>query len=75
MSADDMAEAVRVRDAEGRKTDRWPLLEASGRITLANVRQVAQTGVDRIAVGAITHSAPILDIGLDLLDEPDGGMS
>jgi len=73
MSVEDMAEAVQIRDAEGRKTDRWPLLEASGRITLANVRQVAQTGVDRIAIGAITHSAPILDIGLDLLTEHSGG--
>ena len=42
-----------------------PLLEASGGITLQNVRQVAQCGVDRIAVGAITHSAVAVDIGLD----------
>jgi nicotinate-nucleotide pyrophosphorylase (carboxylating) len=41
-------------------------LEASGGITLDTVREYAQTGVDFIAVGAITHSAPILDIGLDL---------
>jgi nicotinate-nucleotide pyrophosphorylase (carboxylating) len=41
-------------------------LEASGGITLETVRQYAQTGVDFIAVGAITHSAPILDIGLDI---------
>jgi len=41
------------------------LLEASGGITLANVRRVAETGVDFISVGWITHSAPSLDIGLD----------
>lgn len=41
-------------------------LEASGGITLETVRSYAETGVDFIAVGAITHSAPILDIGLDL---------
>lgn len=41
-------------------------LEASGGISLENVRAYAQTGVDFIAVGAITHSAPILDIGLDI---------
>lgn len=41
-------------------------LEASGGITLETVRSYADTGVDFIAVGAITHSAPILDIGLDL---------
>jgi nicotinate-nucleotide pyrophosphorylase (carboxylating) len=41
-------------------------LEASGGISLDRVRSYAETGVDYIAVGAITHSAPILDIGLDL---------
>ncbi|MFE9426643.1 carboxylating nicotinate-nucleotide diphosphorylase [Kitasatospora sp. NPDC006697] len=41
-------------------------LEASGGLTLANAREVAETGVDFLAVGALTHSAPILDIGLDL---------
>ncbi len=40
-------------------------LEASGEADLENVRSIAETGVERIAVGAITHSAPILDIGLD----------
>ncbi|GGW17679.1 nicotinate-nucleotide diphosphorylase (carboxylating) [Streptomyces capoamus] len=42
------------------------LLEASGRLTLANARAYAETGVDFLAVGALTHSSPILDIGLDL---------
>ncbi|MFJ4470230.1 carboxylating nicotinate-nucleotide diphosphorylase [Streptomyces sp. NPDC089424] len=41
-------------------------LEASGRLTLANAKAYADTGVDYLAVGALTHSAPILDIGLDL---------
>jgi nicotinate-nucleotide pyrophosphorylase (carboxylating) len=41
------------------------LLEASGGITLANVRKVAETGVDFISVGWITHSAPALDVALD----------
>jgi nicotinate-nucleotide pyrophosphorylase (carboxylating) len=41
-------------------------LEASGGITLANVRQVAKSGVDRIAVGAITHSPGTVDIALDI---------
>lgn len=40
-------------------------LEASGGVTLANVRAIAETGVDFISVGAITHSAPAVDIGLD----------
>ena len=56
--------AVEMRDkmrGEGKK----PLLEASGNITLNNVSAIAQCGVDRIAVGAITHSATAVDIALD----------
>lgn len=42
------------------------LVESSGRLTLANARAYAETGVDYLAVGALTHSSPVLDIGLDL---------
>jgi len=56
----DLAEAVRLADGGA-------LLEASGGLTLASARAVAQTGVDYLAVGALTHSAPALDIGLDLV--------
>jgi len=42
------------------------LLEASGGISLANVRQVAETGVDYISIGALTHSAPACDISMRL---------
>jgi nicotinate-nucleotide pyrophosphorylase (carboxylating) len=56
--------AVEMRDAMCGKGGR-PLLEASGNITLNNVSEIAQCGVDRIAVGAITHSAAAVDIGLD----------
>ena len=41
------------------------VLEASGNVTLQSVRAIAETGVDYISSGAITHSAPNLDIGLD----------
>jgi nicotinate-nucleotide pyrophosphorylase (carboxylating) len=44
---------------------RRPLLEASGGITLSNVRQVAMTGVDRISVGALTHSRKAIDMTLE----------
>lgn len=54
--------AAAVRLAGGRA-----LLEASGGLALANARSVAETGVDYLAVGALTHSAPALDIGLDLV--------
>jgi nicotinate-nucleotide pyrophosphorylase (carboxylating) len=49
-----------VMRAEGRVR-----LEASGGVGLHNVRAIAETGVDAISVGALTHSAPVLDIGLD----------
>ncbi|MEW2634811.1 carboxylating nicotinate-nucleotide diphosphorylase [Streptomyces sp. NPDC048389] len=42
------------------------MLESSGRLALDNARAYAETGVDYLAVGALTHSSPILDIGLDL---------
>ena len=45
-----------------------PLLEVSGRVTLHTVNRYASTGVDLISVGALTHSAPVLDIGLDMLE-------
>lgn len=50
-------------------------VEASGGITLQNVRAYAETGVDRVAVGALTHSARTLDIALDVVagDDPSGG--
>jgi nicotinate-nucleotide pyrophosphorylase (carboxylating) len=44
-------------------------LEASGGLTLDRARAVAETGVDYLAVGALTHSAPVLDIGADLSEE------
>jgi nicotinate-nucleotide pyrophosphorylase (carboxylating) len=57
-----LREAVVLRDAEG--GGRGPTLEASGGITLDNVREVAGTGVDFISVGALTHSAPSLDFSM-----------
>ncbi len=58
------AVAMRSPAVAGRKSK--PLFEASGGITLDTVRTVAQTGVERIAVGAITHSAAALDISLEI---------
>ncbi len=56
--------AVEMRDQMCGKHKK-PLLEASGNITLSNVSAIAQCGIDRIAIGAITHSAKAVDIGLD----------
>ena len=43
------------------------ILEASGGVNLETVRAIAETGVDLISVGALTHSATVLDIGLDFV--------
>ena len=58
MSLDELREAVSL--AKGKV-----LLEASGGVNLETVRGIAETGVDLISVGALTHSAPVLDLGLD----------
>ncbi len=56
-----MAEAVRLVAGRAR-------LEASGNVSLDNVRQIAETGVDFISVGALTHSAGVFDVAFDYLD-------
>lgn len=58
MSLEDLREAV--RRAAGHA-----VTEASGGVNLETVRAIAETGVDLISVGALTHSAPVLDLGLD----------
>lgn len=63
MSVDTLARAVAM--VEGRL-----LTEASGGVTLDTVRAIAETGVDLISVGALTHSAPVLDLGLDFQAAP-----
>jgi nicotinate-nucleotide pyrophosphorylase (carboxylating) len=60
MSVDDMRTAVEICRAAGVMT------EASGGLRLGNARAVAETGVDFLAIGALTHSAPVLDLGVDL---------
>jgi nicotinate-nucleotide pyrophosphorylase (carboxylating) len=51
---------VQLRDEEGAAT----VLEASGGIVLETVREVAEAGVDEISIGALTHSAPSLDLSM-----------
>ena len=66
MSPTEVHEAVVLlrEHARGRSGD--VLLEASGGVTLDNVAAFAGAGADLVSVGAITHSAPILDVGLDI---------
>ena len=56
--------AVRAREAQTGRVE----LEATGNLTLERAAQVAATGVDYLSVGALTHSSPILDLALDLVD-------
>jgi nicotinate-nucleotide pyrophosphorylase (carboxylating) len=60
MSIDEMQKAVEI-------INRHTIVEASGGVNLENVRQIAQTGVDIISIGALTHSARALDISLNIL--------
>lgn len=61
MDLESLREAVRLRDRQAPDI----LLEASGGVTLATVTAIAQTGVERISVGGLTHSAPALDLAFD----------
>jgi len=63
---DNMSVEQVVMCVEKRGDARRPLLEVSGGVNLDTVAAYARTGVDLIAIGALTHSAPVLDIGLDI---------
>jgi nicotinate-nucleotide pyrophosphorylase (carboxylating) len=63
-----LRQAVEIRDAQAPQVE----LEASGGVRLETLREIASSGVDRISVGALTHSARSLDIGLDWLDQKSG---
>jgi nicotinate-nucleotide pyrophosphorylase (carboxylating) len=66
MTPAELRVAVEVRDAAGRAHGPVATLEASGGIGLDNVAEVAATGVDFISIGALTHSAPALDLSMVL---------
>jgi nicotinate-nucleotide pyrophosphorylase (carboxylating) len=57
---------VQLRECVALCRERGVVTEASGGLSLGDAREVAETGVDFLAVGALTHSAPVLDLGLDL---------
>ncbi|MDG2214106.1 MAG: nicotinate-nucleotide diphosphorylase (carboxylating), partial [Verrucomicrobiota bacterium] len=60
MSVDELREAVSVIDNRSQT-------EASGRVNINNIQEIASTGVDFISVGAITHSAPAVDVSLEII--------
>ncbi|MEZ6057304.1 MAG: carboxylating nicotinate-nucleotide diphosphorylase [Planctomycetaceae bacterium] len=61
MPTSQLIEAVSIRNRVARSV----ALEASGGVNLKTIREIAETGVDRISIGALTHSAPALDLGFD----------
>ena len=63
MTLEEMAEAVRINAGRAK-------LEASGNITLETVHRIAETGVDYISTGALTHSARVFDVSFDYLSSP-----
>lgn len=64
MTPELMRQAVEINNGRAK-------LEASGNVTLANIRQVAETGVDYISIGALTHSVKNFDVSLDWLTNED----
>jgi nicotinate-nucleotide pyrophosphorylase (carboxylating) len=62
MSVEEMKRAVHMIHSHDRKT----VIEASGNVNLKNVRDIAETGVDIISVGAMTHSARAVDISMKI---------
>jgi nicotinate-nucleotide pyrophosphorylase (carboxylating) len=66
MTHETMREAVTLRDAKAPAV----LLEASGGVTLKRLPVIAASGIDRISVGALTHSAPHADLSLEIADVP-----
>lgn len=66
MTPEKMRRAIALRDAKAPDV----LLEASGGVTLGKLPEIAATGIDRISVGALTHSAPHADLSLEIADAP-----
>jgi nicotinate-nucleotide pyrophosphorylase (carboxylating) len=66
MTPETMRRAIALRDAKAPDV----LLEASGGVTLGKLPEIAATGIDRISVGALTHSAPYADLSLEIADAP-----
>lgn len=71
MTLDELRSGVARVDAHEAAGGARPLVEASGGVTLDTVGAISETGVDMISSGALTNSAPVLDIGLDIETSPE----
>ncbi len=65
MTLSQMRKAVKLRNETGHK--KRPLLEATGGVTLRNVRDIAKTGVDRISIGSLTHTHKAIDVSMEII--------
>ncbi len=66
MKVEDIRKATRLRAKSDKKQKTKTILEVSGGVSLENCRRIANTGVDRISIGALTHSAPSIDFSLEI---------
>jgi len=66
MKIEDIKKAVKLKNADIKKYGTKIILEASGGIDSDNIKKVAKTGVDRISIGRLTHSAPSIDFSLEI---------
>jgi len=66
MKTEDIKKAVKLKNAKDKGRFKNVILEASGGISLENVKKIAKTGVDRISIGKLTHSAPSIDFSLEI---------
>jgi len=73
MGIEDIKKAVEIRDRLPITGYRLPELEVSGRVTIENIREIAKTGVQYISVGTITHSAPVVDMSLEIVEKREEG--
>ncbi|PIV38962.1 MAG: nicotinate-nucleotide diphosphorylase (carboxylating) [Candidatus Omnitrophica bacterium CG02_land_8_20_14_3_00__42_8] len=66
MKIEDIKKAVKLKNANIKKYGTKVILEASGGISLDNIKKIAKAGVDRISIGRLTHSAPSIDFSLEI---------
>jgi len=66
MKAEEIRKAVKLKEANNEKHGTKVILEASGGISLDNIKKIAKAGVDRISIGRLTHSAPSIDFSLEI---------
>ncbi|MFC1624328.1 carboxylating nicotinate-nucleotide diphosphorylase [Candidatus Omnitrophota bacterium] len=66
MKIEDIRKAVRLNKSRSKGRGSRSVLEASGNVTLENIQSLAKTGVDRISIGSLTHSAPSIDFSLEI---------